>query len=209
MDSENENRKDDTHSTTCFSVFPFFILQKKKRNMYNRSYFYFSFFVRGLRKKKRIPRYPFPIFYYEIEKRKTKGRYIHGPFQRPSHHGGSWKHLIPSSRRIMVGLLKEHALSDDGRATLLAEVEAILNGGPLTRCSSDPHDLVCLTLNHLLLLKSDQAVPPGKLIESDNYVRRRWRQVQYLSDQFWKRWVRDYLVLLQDHQKCFFPSGNV
>ena len=24
--------------------------------------------------------YPFSIFYYEIEKRKTKGRYIHGPF---------------------------------------------------------------------------------------------------------------------------------
>ena len=48
--------------------------------MYNGSYFYFSFFVCGLRKTKRILRYPFPIFYYEIEKRKTKGRYIHGPF---------------------------------------------------------------------------------------------------------------------------------
>ena len=31
MDSENEKRKDDIYSTTCFSVFPFFILQKKKR----------------------------------------------------------------------------------------------------------------------------------------------------------------------------------
>ena len=47
--------------------------------MYNGSYFYFSLFVCGLRKKKRILRYPFPIFYHEIEKRKTKGRYIHGP----------------------------------------------------------------------------------------------------------------------------------
>ena len=47
--------------------------------MYNGSYFYFSFFVCGLRKKKRILRYPFHIFYHEIEKRKTKGRYIHGP----------------------------------------------------------------------------------------------------------------------------------
>ena len=47
--------------------------------MYNGSYFYFSFFVCRLRKKKRILRYPFPIFYHEIEKRKTKGRYIHGP----------------------------------------------------------------------------------------------------------------------------------
>ena len=31
MDSENEKRKDDIYSTMCFSVFPFLILQKKKR----------------------------------------------------------------------------------------------------------------------------------------------------------------------------------
>ena len=126
-----------------------------------------------------------------------------------SHHGGSWERLIRSSRRIMVGLLKEQTLSDDGLATLLAEVEAILNGRPLTRCSSDSNDLSCLTLNHLLLLKCDQALPPGIFTESDNYVRRRWRQVQYLSDQFWKRWVREYLVLLQERLKWFFPSRNV
>ena len=46
--------------------------------MYNGSYFYISFFVCELRKRKRILRYPFPILYHEIEKRKTKGRYIHG-----------------------------------------------------------------------------------------------------------------------------------
>ena len=37
----------------------------------------FWFFVWGLEKRKRMLRYPFSIFYYEIEKRKTKGRYIH------------------------------------------------------------------------------------------------------------------------------------
>ena len=31
MDSENEKRKDDRYNTKCFSGFPFFILQKKKR----------------------------------------------------------------------------------------------------------------------------------------------------------------------------------
>ena len=41
--------------------------------------FIFPFFVWGLEKRKRMLSYPFSIFYYEIEKRKTKGRYIHGP----------------------------------------------------------------------------------------------------------------------------------
>ena len=79
MYSENQKRKEDIYSTTCFSVFPFSSCKRKNENIYNGSYFYFSFFVCGLRKKKRILMYPFPIFYHEIEKRKTKGRYIHGP----------------------------------------------------------------------------------------------------------------------------------
>ena len=57
----------------------FHLAIEKNENGYNGSYFYFSFFVWGLEKKKRMLSYPFSIFYYEIEKRKTKGRYIHGP----------------------------------------------------------------------------------------------------------------------------------
>ena len=60
-------------------LFLFSSCKRENENMYNGSYFHFSFFVCGLRKSKRILRYPFPIFYHEIEKRKTKGRYIHGP----------------------------------------------------------------------------------------------------------------------------------
>ena len=72
MDSENGKRKDDIYSITCFSVFPFSSCKRKKENMYNGSYFYFSFFVCGLRKKKRILRYHFTIFYHEIENEKRK-----------------------------------------------------------------------------------------------------------------------------------------
>ena len=67
--------------TTC-GCFPFILFsscKRKNENGYNRSYFYFSFFVWGLEKRKRMLSYTFSIFYYEIEKRKTKGRYIHGP----------------------------------------------------------------------------------------------------------------------------------
>ena len=39
----------------------------------------FRFFVLGLEKRKRMLSYSFSIFYYEIGKRRTKGRYIHEP----------------------------------------------------------------------------------------------------------------------------------
>ena len=126
-----------------------------------------------------------------------------------SHHGGVWERLIRSTRRIMLGLTKEQVLSDDGLATLLTEVVSILNGRPLARTSTDPKDLTCLTPNHLLLLKDQQSLPPGIFSAHDNYVRRRWRQVQFLSDQFWKRWTREYLTLLQERQKWLSPTRNV
>ena len=126
-----------------------------------------------------------------------------------SHHGGAWERLIRSTWRILLGLRKEQVLDDDGLSTLLAEVESVLNGRPLTKSSSDPQDLTCLTPNHLLLLKDQPSLPPGMFSEADNYVRRRWRQIQYLSDLFWKRWVPEYLTVLQDRQKWLFPKRNV
>ena len=57
-----------------------------------------------------------------------------------------------------------------------------------------------LTPNHLLLLRSgDHTV--GKFATTDNYVRKRWRQVQHLADNFWLRWKREYLQTLQTRQK--------
>ena len=109
----------------------------------------------------------------------------------------------------MVSLTREQTLTDDGLNTLFAEIEGILNSRPLTRISSDPNDLRCLTPNHLLLLKGKASMPPGVFQREDNYVRRRWRQVQYLSDTFWKRWVREYLPLLQGRNKWTQPQRNV
>ena len=126
-----------------------------------------------------------------------------------SHHGGFWERLICSIRKVILGLPHEQALIDDGLMTLLAEVESILNGRPLTRCSTDPRDLDSLTPNHLLLLKDQPSLPPGDFAKSDIYARRRWHQVPHLSNVFWQRWLREYLTLLQERQKWLHPQRNV
>ncbi|KAL9959824.1 hypothetical protein ACROYT_G033180 [Oculina patagonica] len=38
---------------------------------------------------------------------------------------------------------------------------------------------------------------------------RRWRQIQYLADVFWKRWLSEYLPTLQERQKWRKPSRNL
>lgn len=91
----------------------------------------------------------------------------------------------------------------------MCEVESILNSRPLTVFSDDPRDSEPLTPNHLLLLKSDSPMPPGTFQRDDLFSRRRWRQIQYLADIFWKRWSREYLPLLQSRQKWLHPRRNL
>ena len=111
--------------------------------------------------------------------------------------GGIWERTIRSIRKVLKGLLKEQTVTDEGLATLMCEVEAILNGRPLTKVSSDPKDAEAVTPNHLLLLRSEPELPPGFFRREDNYCQNRWKQVQYLADIFWKRWVKEYLPTLQ------------
>jgi hypothetical protein len=118
-----------------------------------------------------------------------------------SHMGGVWERMIQSVKKTLRGLMKDQVVSDETLRTLIVEVEGILNGRPLTSVSDLPNDLDVLTPNHLLLLRSNPNVPPGVFEKSDSYCKRRWRQVQYMADLFWKRWLKEYLPLLQERRK--------
>ena len=126
-----------------------------------------------------------------------------------SHWGGAWERLIRTIRRVMAMVLREQILDDEGLQTLMCEIESIINGRPLTRVSDDPRDANALTPNHLLMLKSNESYPPGKFSKADNHCKRRWRQIQFLADLFWKRWAREYLPTLQQRQKWFTPKRNL
>lgn len=109
----------------------------------------------------------------------------------------------------MNGLMKEQTLDDEGLATLMCEVESIVNSRPITKSSDDPRDLEALTPNHLLLLRGCPNNAPGIFDSADCYSRRRWRQVQYLANIFWRRWVKEHLPSLQYRQKWCKKRRNL
>lgn len=125
-----------------------------------------------------------------------------------SHHGGVWERIIRSIRKIMNAMLREQSLDEEGLQTFFCECEAILNSRPITTPSNDINDLEALTPQHLLLLKTNPNLPPGAFDREDAYARKRWKQVQYMSDLFWKRWTREYLPQLQKRQKWNHPARN-
>jgi hypothetical protein len=125
-----------------------------------------------------------------------------------SHVGGIWERLIRVVRKVFASVLKGSRLTDDLLDTLFCEAEAIINSRPITKLSDNVNDAAALTPNHLLMLHGGPAPPPGLFKETEMY-RRKWKYVQFLACQFWKRWIKEYIPQLQQRQKWLKSERNL
>ena len=126
-----------------------------------------------------------------------------------SHHGGVWERMIRTIRQILMVLLSPNTrLSDEVLQTIFCEVENVVNSRPLTKCSNDIDDESPLTPNHFVLLRGNFAYPWSLTQESDTY-RKRWKLVQHIVSQFWRKWIKMYLPELQCRQKWLKSRQNV
>ena len=122
-----------------------------------------------------------------------------------SHAGGVWERQIRTVRNVLRSTIDlcPGRLDDASLRTLFYEAMAIVNSRPLTPFDlSDPHADPPLTPNHLLTMKNSMPLPPpGTFVKEDMYARKRWRRVQYLMEQFWSRWKKEYLLSLNQRQR--------
>ncbi|XP_026116657.1 uncharacterized protein LOC113095301 [Carassius auratus] len=130
-----------------------------------------------------------------------------------SHAGGVWERQIKTVRSVLNATvsLSSGRLNDASLRTLFYEAMAIVNSRPLTVDNlNDPKSLEPLTPNHLITMKATTVLPPpGKFIREDIYGRKRWRQVQYLTEQFWSRWKKEYLHNIMARQCWHAPKRNL
>ncbi|XP_043232395.1 uncharacterized protein LOC122386819 [Amphibalanus amphitrite] len=124
---------------------------------------------------------------------------------RASHMGGAWERQIRSVRAALNSLFQDVGLQIDDELlrTVMTEAEAVVNSRPLSyACMTDSDVVEPITPSQLLTLKQKVVLPlPGNFDRPDLYVRQRWRRVQYLSNQFWLRWRREFLPTLQERRK--------
>ena len=134
-----------------------------------------------------------------------------------SHMGGVWERMIRSARAALDGVLRSQCqqggFDDEMLRTFLTEAEAIVNSRPLTylnQTPSDSSDPQPISPMQLLTLKSRVVLPPpGAFLREDVYSRRRWRRIQALADEFWRRWRADFLPTLQRRQKWTKAEPNL
>ncbi|XP_057372209.1 uncharacterized protein LOC130693104 [Daphnia carinata] len=140
-----------------------------------------------------------------------KRRTVTWSFNPPAapHFGGTWERLVQSSKRALRFVLNEQTLTDDTLVTTLIQVEKLLNGRPLTYVSVNPADPEPITPNHLLLGHENPYVPFDMFDENDMTTKRQYRIAQYLTDCFWRRWMREYLPSLTERRKWLYGQKNL
>ena len=134
---------------------------------------------------------------------------------RASHFAGVWERKVGSIKRILhitMALLGKSILNREEFSTLIQEAASIVNNTPMSFISALPDDPLPVSPAALLTLKeSSVSCENYELTDSDlaSYGKRRWRRVQYLAEQFWLRWKRDYLKSLQIRKKWQYPKRNI
>lgn len=128
--------------------------------------------------------------------KKTRPRWTFIPPGAP-HFGRSWERMIQIVKKSLYVVLKEKFPKKETLRNALIEIENLDNSRPLYYTPNNVENEEAITANHLLNGTSCQMVPlPGKID-----CRKQWRVAQSLANEFWKKWLREYLPTITRRTK--------
>ncbi|XP_052743937.1 uncharacterized protein LOC128199251 [Bicyclus anynana] len=115
--------------------------------------------------------------------------------------GGIWEAGVRSAKTHLKKVIGDSTLTFEELSTVLAQVEACLNSRPITQLSDSPDDPVPLTPGHFLVGEPLIAIPDQYNTDEKISGIERWRLMQKMVNDFWKRWSKEYLVTLSQRYK--------
>ena len=104
--------------------------------------------------------------------------------------------------------VREQTLTEQSLATYMTQVERILNSRPIIPVIEDSQIEDVLTPNRILL-PPEVMTPIEEHLNLRERYSRHWKQAILLADTFWKRWMNEYLPLLQTRQKWLIPRRDL
>ncbi|XP_062539161.1 uncharacterized protein LOC134207463 [Armigeres subalbatus] len=136
----------------------------------------------------------------------------HWRFNPPAapHMGGSWERMVRSVKCALASLSVERKPSEEVLVKLLVEAESMINSRPLTYMPLQTSEHAALTLNCFLLLSTSGVnQPPTQFVHDRQALHTSWFLCQRLLDQFWTRWVKEYLPTITKRTKWFVDTKPV
>ncbi|XP_062708042.1 uncharacterized protein LOC115258210 isoform X2 [Aedes albopictus] len=134
-------------------------------------------------------------------------------FNPPSapHMGGVWERMVRSVKEAMAVFAHGERITDEILQTTLIEAESLINSRPLTYVSTNvQEDMEALTPNHFLRSCSlVDCMPSRNSIELADRLRSSYNQAQYLAEELWRRWQREYLPMMNRRTKWFDERTTV
>ncbi|XP_072377829.1 uncharacterized protein [Diabrotica undecimpunctata] len=124
------------------------------------------------------------------------------------HFGGIYKRGIRSVKKHIVRIFEAQILTYEEFYTVLTLIESILNSRPLTPLTNDVEDLNALTPGHFLTLEPLTSLSVPDVSEVSFNRLSRWQLLQRIHRDFWARWRKEYLHILQQKSK-WLDSGFV
>ncbi|XP_055914024.1 uncharacterized protein LOC129947450 [Eupeodes corollae] len=126
------------------------------------------------------------------------------------HFGGLWESGVKAVKTHLKRVIGDAVLTFEEMATLLTQIEGILNSRPISQISdSDTSSLDPLTPGHFLIGTAITALPEKSLLETNPQRLNRWQQIQRIVQSYWKQWSRDYLHELNQRPKWRKEHKNV
>ncbi|KMQ88200.1 hypothetical protein RF55_12346 [Lasius niger] len=125
------------------------------------------------------------------------------------HFGGLWEAGVKSVKFHLKRILGDFTPTFEEFATLLCQIECILNLRPLSPLYDDVESLDTLTPGHFLVGAHLKAVPSPSVEDINLNKLSRWQTIQRLQERFWKIWSADYLNSLQQRTKWRTKQENL
>ena len=130
---------------------------------------------------------------------------------RSPNFGGLWEAAVKSMKHHLRRFMGNSILTYEEMTSVICQIEQVFNNRPLMTLTNNPDDIFALTPSRLVNGSRSDAIPQPCLQTMDprGHPAKRFRALQQLLSQFWKRWASEYVASLHPRGKWRQERANL